>query len=178
LAGTRAFERGLTDSMHAKRPFMCITVALLLRVPSVASAQAPQQPLQTEGRIDAIVARTTGFEAALGLSVPAGIYVRSGLVAGIGAGRHGAEGRTDLIARFSLDPFRQSRWAPYGGGGLSGRYRSKLDGGSRAYVLVFLGVEGPLALGQTSGWVPAFELGLGGGARFAVILRRGINARR
>jgi hypothetical protein len=44
--------------------------------------------------------------------------------------------------------------------------------------MIFLGVEGPLARGAMSGIVPAFELGLGGGARFAVILRRGINARR
>ncbi len=138
----------------------------------------PQQPLQSEIRLDAIVAHATGIEAGVGLSVPTGIYVRSGLVAGIGAGRHGLEGRTDLISRFSLDPFRQSRWAPYGGGGISGRYRSKLDGGSRAYLLVFFGVEGPLPLGQTSGIVPAFELGLGGGARFAIIVRRGINGRR
>src|SRR5258705_3270576 len=161
--------------MHAKSSFTRVTLALLVTVPSVAIAEQPELPMQMEGRIDAIVARTTGVEAALGLSVPAGIYVRSGLVTGIGAGRHGVEGRTDLIARFSLDPFRQSRWAPYGGGGLSGRYRSGLDGGSRAYVLVFLGVEGPVALGQTFGWVPAFELGLGGGARLAVIMRRGIN---
>ena len=138
----------------------------------------PQQPLQTEIRLDAIVARTSGVEAGVGLTVPAGIYVRSGLVAGIGAGRHGIEGRTDFVSRFSLDPFRQSRWAPYGGAGVSGRYRSELDGDSRAYLLDFLGVEGPLPLGHTSGVIPAFELGLGGGARFAVILRRGINARR
>ena len=164
--------------MHAKRSVTRIALALMLTVTGAAIAQSPQQPLQMEGRIDAIVAHTTGFEAGLGLSVPAGIYLRSGLVAGIGVGRHGVEGRTDLIARFSLDPFRQSRWAPYGGGGISGRYRSNLDEGSRAFVLVFLGVEGPLPLGQTSGLVPAFELGLGGGARFAVILRRGINARR
>ncbi|HYU52339.1 MAG TPA: hypothetical protein VEK37_05315, partial [Gemmatimonadaceae bacterium] len=137
-----------------------------------------QQPLQTEARLDGIIAHTTGVEAGLGLSIPAGIYVRSGLVAGVGAGRHGVEGRTDLISRFSLDPFRQSRWAPYGGGGVSGRYRSKLDGGSRAYLLIFFGVEGPLRLGRTSGFVPAFELGLGGGARVGVVLRRGINARR
>jgi hypothetical protein len=77
-----------------------------------------------------------------------------------------------------MDPFRQSRWAPYAGAGLSGRYRSERDGGPRAYLLVFLGVEGPLALGALEGWVPAFELGLGGGARVGVILRRGINARR
>ena len=158
--------------------FLRLTLALTLVAPAAALSQVPQQPLQVEGRVDAIVARTTGVEAGLGLSVPSGIYMRTGLVAGIGAGRHGVEGRTDLISRFSLDPFRQSRWAPYAGAGVSGRYRTKLDGGSHAYLMIFLGVEGPLALGATTGVVPAFELGLGGGARFAVILRRGINARR
>jgi len=147
-------------------------------VPAVVGAQLPQQSLQTEGRLDGIFARTAGVEAGLGVTVPAGIYVRSGLVTGLGAGRHGVEGRTDFVSRFSLDPFRQSRWAPYAGGGISGRYRSNLDGGSRAYLLIFLGVEGPLPLGEVSGWVPAFELGLGGGARVGVLLRRGINARR
>jgi hypothetical protein len=155
-----------------------LAVGLTLALPATAAAQVNQQQLQVEGRLDALVAHTTGLEAGLGLSVPAGIYMRSGLVAGIGAGRHGLEGRTDLLARFSLDPFRQSNWAPYAGAGISGRYRSKLDGGSRAYLLVLLGVEGPLPMGRTSGIVPAFEIGLGGGARFGVILRRGINARR
>ena len=154
------------------------TVGLTVAAPAAAHSQLPQQPVQVEGRVDAIVARTAGVEAGLGLSVPSGIYMRTGLVAGIGAGRHGVEGRTDLISRFSLDPFRQSRWAPYAGAGVSGRYRTNLDGGSHAFLMIFLGVEGPLALGATSGIVPAFEVGLGGGARLAVILRRGINARR
>jgi hypothetical protein len=164
--------------MRAPQSVLRITLGLVLALPATGAAQINQQQLQVEGRLDAIVARTTGVEAGLGLSVPAGIYMRSGLVAGVGVGRHGLEGRTDLISRFSLDPFRQSNWAPYGGAGISGRYRSRLDGGSRAYLLVLLGVEGPLPLGQTSGIVPAFEIGLGGGARIAVILRRGINARR
>ena len=165
--------------MQAPHHFLLrVTLGLTLLVPAATLSQTPQQALQVEGRVDAIVARTTGVEAGLGLSVPSGIYMRTGLVAGIGTGRHGVEGRTDLISRFSLDPFRQSRWAPYAGAGVSGRYRAKLDGGSHAYLMIFLGVEGPLALGATSGVVPAFELGLGGGARFAVILRRGINARR
>jgi hypothetical protein len=155
-----------------------VALGLTLLVPAATLSQTPQQALQVEGRVDAIVARTTGVEAGLGLSVPSGIYMRTGLIAGVGAGRHGVEGRTDLISRFSLDPFRQSRWAPYAGAGVSGRYRTKLDGGSHAYLMILLGIEGPLALGATSGIVPAFELGLGGGARFAVILRRGINARR
>jgi len=158
--------------------FLRLALGLTLVAPAAAVSQVPEQALQLEGRVDVVVARTTGVEAGLGLSVPSGIYMRTGLVAGIGAGRHGVEGRTDLISRFSLDPFRQSRWAPYAGAGVSGRYRTKLDGGSHAYLMIFLGVEGPLARGATSGIVPAFELGLGGGARFAVILRRGINARR
>ena len=163
--------------MRTKRVMVLVTFGMAATL-SVGDAQPPLQKTQSEVRVDAIFARTAGVEAAYGFTVPAGIYVRSGLVGGVGAGRHGVEGRTDLISRFSFDPFRQSRWAPYAGAGLSGRYRSKLDGGSRAYILVFLGVEGPLPLGETSGWVPAVELGLGGGARVGLILRRGINARR
>ena len=155
-----------------------VTLGIAAASPASARAQMNQQKFQSEVRLDAIFARSGGVEAGYGFSVPAGIYVRSGLVAGIGAGRHGAEGRTDLIARFSMDPFRQSRWAPYAGAGLSGRYRSERAGGSHAYLLVFLGLEGPLAPGATQGWVPALELGLGGGARVGIILRRGINARR
>ncbi|MFL5503684.1 MAG: hypothetical protein ACJ799_06715 [Gemmatimonadaceae bacterium] len=157
-----------------------VSIALVTGVgfPRRLSAQTRQQRVQVEGRLDGIFARTSGAEAGLGLTIPAGIYVRSGIVAGIGAARHGPEGRTDLISRFSLDPFRQSRWAPYVGGGISGRYRSALDGGSRAYLLIFVGVEGPLRRGRTSGWVPAFEIGLGGGARVGIVVRRGISARR
>ena len=157
---------------------LIVSIGFAGTLPFVVGAQIIQQKFQSEGRLDAIFSRSAGVEAAYGLSVPVGIYVRSGIVAGIGAGRHGAEGRTDFIARFSFDPFRQTRWAPYAGAGLSGRYRSTLDGGDRAYLMVFLGIEGPLPLGELSGWVPAVEVGLGGGARVGLILRRGVNARR
>lgn len=164
--------------MRAKRATVLVALGLAATLSTVAGAQLVQQRFQSEARLDAIFARSSAVEAAYGFTIPAGIYIRSGLVAGIGAGRHGVEGRTDLVSRFSFDPFRQTRWAPYGGGGVSGRYRSKVDGGSRGYLLVFLGVEGPLPLGERSGWVPAVEVGLGGGARVGLILRRGINARR
>ena len=141
-------------------------------------AQVPQQSLQTELRVDGLFARTSGVEAGLGVSIPAGIYVRNGVVGGIGVGRHGVEGRTDLLSRFSLDPFRQSRWALYGGGGISGRYRSREDGGSHAYLLVVVGLEGPLPAARKGGWVPAFEIGLGGGARVGLVLRQAMNGRR
>ena len=164
--------------MRGKRATLFATLGLMAILPDSAGGQIVQQKFQSEFRLDGIFARSSAVEAAYGFTVPAGIYMRSGLVAGIGVGRHGVEGRTDLITRFSLDPFRQSRWAPYAGAGLSGRYRSKLDDGSRAYLLVFLGVEGPLPFGERSGWVPALEVGLGGGGRVGVIFRRGVNARR
>ncbi len=164
--------------MRGKKMMMLLALGVAATPPAISSAQVVQQDFQNEFRLDAIFSRSGAVQAAYGFTVPAGIYVRSGMVAGIGAGRHGIEGRSDLVVRFSFDPFRQSRWAPYAGAGLSGRYRSKLDGGSRGYLLVFLGVEGPLPLGERSGWVPAVEVGLGGGARVGIVLRRGVNARR
>jgi hypothetical protein len=164
----------------ARPPRILLSAALwaVLSTPAIVSGQTATQAVQTEVRADGIIARTSSVEAGYGLSVPAGIYVRTGFVAGVGAGAHGAEGRTDFVARFSMDPFRQSSWAPYGGAGLSGRYRHSADGASRGYLLVFLGLEGPLASGKAAGWVPAFELGLGGGARVGFVLRRGVLGRR
>jgi hypothetical protein len=153
-------------------------LALWILGPKPVFAQIPTQSVQSEVRVDGIFARSSGMEAGYGVSIPSGIYVRTGLVGGAGAGRHGVESRADFITRFSLDPFRQSRWAPYAGAGLSGRFRPTVDGGARAFLLVFLGLEGPLPDGQLSGWVPAVEVGLGGGARVGLIFRRGINGRR
>jgi hypothetical protein len=153
-------------------------VLLAAIIPVWADAQAVQQRFQGEGRIDAIVSEQTAVHAGVGMSVPAGLYVRAGLVLGAGVGRHGFDARTDAVGRFTFDPLRQSRWAPYGGGGVSVRYNSTPDGGARGYLLLFLGVEGPVPFGRASGWVPAVEVGLGGGARVGVILRRGVHARR
>ena len=155
-----------------------LALALSILGPTAIPAQMPTQAVQSEVRVDGIFARSSGLEAGYGISIPAGIYVRTGLVGGVGAGRHGVESRADFIARFSLDPFRQSPWAPYASAGLSGRFRALADGGAKGYLLVCLGLEGPLADRQLSGWVPAVEIGLGGGARVGVILRRGINGRR
>lgn len=164
--------------MHRLHVFALLTFGLEMVASSAVFAQVPTQAFQSEVRVDGIFARSNGVEAGLGVSIPAGVYVRMGLNAGVGAGQHGVESRADFISRFSLDPFRQSHWAPYAGAGLSGRFRSPEDGGSKAYLLVFLGVEGPLTSGKPSGWVPAVEVGLGGGTRVGLILRRGINGRR
>ena len=151
---------------------------LVFAVPAVGVGQGRAQPVQHELRLDGLFSEQTAVHAGYGVSVPAGLYVRAGLVLGAGAGRHGFEGRTDLVGRFSFDPLRQSRWGPYGGAGVSGRFNSTDDGGAKAYLLFFLGVEGPLPAGRTRGWVPALEVGLGGGARVGVVVRRGIHSRR
>jgi hypothetical protein len=173
----------LPDSIRARSrafdaAFVIFALALVILAPARSLAQIPTQAIQSEARVDGIFARTSGVEVGYGISIPAGIYLRSGLVGGVGVGRHGVESRADLTSRYSLDPFRQSRWAPYLGAGLSGRFRAAADGGAKAYLLVFVGLEGPLPNPQVAGWVPAVELGLGGGARVGVIFRRGIAGRR
>jgi len=155
-----------------------LTSVAALGSPSAVPGQAPSQRFQTEGRIDAIFSENTAVHAGAGLSFPAGLYVRTGVVAGAGIGRHGLDARTDLIGRFSFDPLRQSRWAPYGGAGVSARFNSTADGRARGYLLFFLGIEGAIQPGRTAAWVPAFEVGLGGGTRVGVVLRRGIRGRR
>jgi hypothetical protein len=182
MYGTHA-QGGVSSPIQPlRRTFDVAIVAVLALGLSILTspvlAQIPTQPFQSEVRVDGIFARTSGVEAGYGFSIPAGIYMRTGFVGGVGAGRNGVESRADLISRFSMDPFRQSRWAPYGGAGLSGRFRSSADGGSRAYLLILLGVEGPLIGGRASGWVPAVEVGLGGGARVGLVMRRGIAGRR
>ena len=152
--------------------------AVALFGPAAASAQRAEQKVQAEARVDGIFSEQTAVHAGLGLSVPAGLYVRTGLVLGAGVGRHGFDARSDLIGRFSFDPLRQSQWAPYGGAGVSARFNSTVEGDAKAYLLFFLGIEGPVPRGRTTSVVPAFELGLGGGARVGVILRRGVHARR
>ena len=106
----------MPDSVREKTARILVIVIAAI-VPVAGGAQAVQQKFQSEIRLDGLFARSSAVHAAYGFTVPVGLYVRTGLVTGLGVGRHGVEGRTDLIARFSFDPFRQSRWAPYGGAG-------------------------------------------------------------
>jgi hypothetical protein len=161
------------------RPLTAALIALAVCCISArATAQSPPLPLQSEVRLDGLLAQDPAAHAGFGLSVPAGIYVRTGLIVGAGAGRHGFEGRTDLIARFTFDPLRQSRWAPYGGAGVSTRFNSAEENGAKGFLLLYLGMEGPLAQGRSRGFVPFFEVGLGGGTRVGIGLRRAIHSRR
>src|SRR5688500_8445923 len=161
------------------RPGSLVLATLLVTaLPAVAEGQGRPQPVQHELRLDGLFANQTAVHAGYGVSVPAGLYVRAGLVLGAGVGRHGLAGRRDLIGRLSFDPLRQSRRVLYGGADVSGRINLSEVSDAKAYLLFFLGVEGPLPDGRTRGWVPAIEIGLGGGARVGVLIRRGIHSRR
>jgi hypothetical protein len=109
-------------------------------------------------------------ELGAGANVPVGYYVRVQVDAGAGVARRDdravASGRVDLAGRYLLDPFREFRWGPYAGGGLTARW---VDGsGWRAHLLVLLGMEGP----ASHGWRTAVEVGAGAGVRLGIVLRR------
>lgn len=157
----RVWPRG--GALHAAR---LTTLALAFLAARDAAAQrAGPRPLV---RADVVLARATALQGALGLTLPLGNYVRLDGVAGAGVerseGASRASARGDLVGRFLLDPFRQSRWSGYAGGGL-GALRT--DGDWRGYLLAVVGVEGPGA----HDLLPALELGLGRGARVGVVLR-------
>lgn len=153
-----------------------VAVALTtLAAPLAAEAQqsgAPPRP-RLEARIDYLAGNPDAVHGGLGLNVPVGTYLRVELVGAGGVGwndgRTGGSGRADLLARFSVDPFRERRWGLSAGGGLSIRYEALPMSGDRwrALVAVVLDLEG----GLMSSVTPAIQLGLGGGARVGVILR-------
>lgn len=151
------------------------SVVISVCCPFAAAAQRSPEPtpkIAIEGRIDAIAAAPAAMHAAAGFTIRTGTYLRSGFDAGLGASRDGLSGRIDFVNRFHLDPFRQSRWAPYGGGGLSVRFDQ--GGRGRTNLLVFMGVDGPARRGVA----PSVEAGLGGGGRIGLIIRRAAAERR
>lgn len=144
-------------------------VAILFGValtPLVSAAQT------VEGRIDGIFAGPPAIHAGVGITQPLGTYVRAGIVGAIGESSDGVSGRGDVFARFHLDPFRQHRWAPYAGGGLTARFDA--DRRTRYYLLILAGVDGPAA----NGIATSIEAGLGGGGRIGVTIRRATAERR
>lgn len=139
---------------------------LLLALPAALGAQR----LQPEVRVDAIGPRPYALHAGAGVVVPLGTYVRVSAGAGWGirlaGGAARREWRGDLLARVTLDPFRRQRWALSVGGGITVRHR--------AWLAAVVDLEGP-ALGAV---VPAVQIGLGGGLRAGVVLRRAMEGRR
>ena len=134
---------------------------------------AGAQFFQPELRLDAIGPTPVSIEPGIGATATLGHYVRLGAVAGYDvasvdlARGPGRRWRGELIGRFTLDPFRQQRWALSLGGGIT--YRR-----AQAYLAAVADLEGP----EVRGLLPALQVGVSGGVRAGVILRRAIRGRR
>jgi hypothetical protein len=145
---------------------------LAMVLPSGARAQQQTIPVVPELRVDVIAAdRATSVQGAVGLEIPFGYYVRAGVLGGAGVSRarggsSHAAGRVDLLGRFLLDPFRQSRLGFSAGAGVS--LRAESGDRVRPQLLVALELEGRRS---SNGVSPSFQLGLGGGVRAGVALR-------
>lgn len=134
--------------------------------PRVATAQR----LQPEVRVDVQGPSRFSVAPGAGVNVALGYYVRLSAGAGYAPepdARLGADHwRGDLLARFVLDPFRQQRWGLSVGGGLSVRRQT--------YLAAILELEGR----EKGGMIPALQVGLSGGFRAGLVLRRAVKGRR
>jgi hypothetical protein len=140
-------------------------------------AQGPNDPrLAPEVRADLIAGSQPAVQIGGGMQIPAGYYVRIGLDAAVGmrtdavpAGGSSSrlDGRIDLLTRFLLDPFRQSSYGLSVGGGVA--LRAEPNDRVRPLLLVAVDLEGRR---RENGIVPALQVGLGGGLRIGVVLRR------
>lgn len=135
------------------------------------AVRLPAQSLQPEIRFDVVGPAPVSLEPGVGVNGRVGNYVRSGLAIGYDARgvmhRAGERWRADVIARIALDPFREQRLGFSFGGGVSHR-------GSTTYLAALFDLEGPEVLGM----LPAVQVGVSGGARGGIVLRRAIRGRR
>lgn len=144
--------------------------ALLATGGAGASAQSGSRGPRIEGRGEALIARRTSTLFAVGAAVRVGTYARVAAWAGGGPSLGEPDrvvGRVEGGVRFLLDPFRERRIGPYAmaGIGIRGVDRWRERGG---YLVLLVGAEGA----RRKGWAPSVELGLGDGARIALVVRR------
>jgi hypothetical protein len=154
-----------------------VSAALFTPLQRVAAQEQPRLSAYPELRADLIAASRTAATLGGGVELPLGTYVRMGLDANGGAtwtnGTSAFIGRADAIGRFLLDPFRE---VPVG---------LSLGAGLTLPIQRHAGPLRPLLVGvidlearRRGGWTPALQLGLGGGLRMGLVLRRSQRLRR
>jgi hypothetical protein len=159
-------------------------LALAAAAPHRVVAQQPAAPsISPELRADALLGHQPAVQVGGGVQIPLGYYVRLGIDGAVGMRIGDAaslarstsrlDGRVDLLVRFLLDPFRQTSHGLSVGGGMG--LRAEPGDRARPVLLVAVDVEGRRS---ARGWAPAVQLGLGGGVRVGVVLRRGAEGAR
>jgi hypothetical protein len=151
-------------------------VAVVLAAPATSHGQEASSAAATpELRADVLFGHRSAMQLGGGVQIPLGYYVRLGLDGAVGMRLSGddfpvssrLDGRLDVLTRFLLDPFRQSRYGLSVGGGIG--LRAEPGDHVRPVLLAALDVEGQR---WSNGWVPALQVGLGGGARVGIVLRK------
>ncbi len=131
---------------------------------------AQQIPTRPEIRADLLGPSPYTVQLGAGVNIGAGYYQRVELDGALGARRRGAglvgTARADALLRLLLDPFGQQRWALSLAGGLS--LRDEAGDKVRPYLAGAMELEGPISHGIRM----AYQLGLGGGVRLGVVIRR------
>jgi hypothetical protein len=158
---------------HPREPFAVgfwrTTVALIAVLVFAIPVSAQNHP-QPELRVDVLGPSRYSVQPGLGATFAFGNYARASAVVGYAlqadSNQIADRWRADLLGRFLFDPFRQRRWGLSVGGGISVR-RS-------AYIVALLELEGP----EASGWLPAMHIGVSGGLRGGLLVRRAIEGRR
>ena len=168
-----SLSRSVFARIHRER-FAAALAVLGLAVAPVARAQQSARSVfpPLELRADAIDPRSTTngtLQAGAGVNMPLGIYVRLEVDGAGGVTRRDAvdhhSGRGDVLARFLLDPFRESPWGLSIGGGMSVLFA---DGArTHGYLVVIADLEAP----RVGDIVPALQVGLGGGLRVGLVAR-------
>ena len=129
-----------------------------------------------EARLDILVGRSAALHVGAALGLRTGLYVRPTVVVAAGPAWQNdtarVSGRVEALARFVLDPFRESQVGMYAQGGLTALY----DPWDRWRVALSVAVGAELP--ARAGGVWAVEVGLGGGVRFGLALRRAAPGRR
>lgn len=155
--------------MEPARAHLIALGAALLVAAAPAGAQYRAARRQ-ELRVDAFASRDPAAQLGIGIVHPTSTYMRVALIAAGGVASHngttGGSARGEVVMRFVLDPYAESRWGFYGIGGLALRYDAFERW--RPDAVIGFGVEGPFRTPVA----PAFELSLGGGVRVGFVLRR------
>lgn len=142
--------------------------AVIAPAPLLAQGDFVSSTAQVEWRAVVAASPAAGAGIGAGVNVPAGYYARVGLAGSAVSDWDGKGGTTftaGVASRFLFDPFAESAWGAYGGGGLGIEWRDGQRG--RPAITVQVGVAMP----GGGRWERALELEAGGGLRVSLVLR-------